>query len=218
MLRSDPVMERLLSQIREDDVFADIGANMGLYSIRVATHEPAPRIVYAFEPAPAPYLTLLKNIKLNGCEDTCCPMPTLIGADRGFVEFSMHSLDPSDGTGHVAVGDERPCLPTGHLWAPLSVTTKVPIVSISELVRTGVIEQPTVVKIDTEGYEAQVIKGMNHEIDRVRMLALEIHVGRLVGAPIPQSIVEGLTARGLSPVFHETKGRQEHYLFTRERL
>lgn len=213
MRRANPIMDRLLAEISADDVFLDVGANLGAYSIRAACRQPAPRQVYALEPSTGPYLALLENIDLNACGDRCLPLPVAVGAQDGFVEFKVDSLDPSTGTSHVASDREASHEPTGALWKPSLITTRVPCFTIDRLVESGTIEQPTVVKIDVEGFEGEVMKGMRGAAPGIRLLSVEIHPDRLVGAASPEALIEEITDLGFEEIASGGRGRQKHYLF-----
>lgn len=54
----------LKSVLRDGEVFLDIGANLGWYSLALGRHCPTSRI-YAFEPIPSTVEMLEKNIRLN---------------------------------------------------------------------------------------------------------------------------------------------------------
>ena len=82
----------------------------------------------------------------------------LLGAERGYHAFRMHSVDPTDGSGHVADDDETPYFPTGQLWQPSPATTTVPVATVDQLVADKVIDPPTVIKIDTEGFEGLILQ------------------------------------------------------------
>lgn len=51
--------------LKDNDVFFDVGANMGWYSINMALSNPKLKI-YCFDPIPNTYDFLVKNLKLNG--------------------------------------------------------------------------------------------------------------------------------------------------------
>ena len=213
MERAEPIMELLLREFSTQDVFLDVGANFGAYTIRAARLPASPRRIYAVEPSPGPYTALLENISLNGVGDTCAPLAVVIGRGDGFVTFAVDSLDPSTGTSHVSSPHEAAHRPTGALWKPLSVTTTVPCFSIDNLVESGTIEPPTVVKIDAEGYEGDIIAGMRRSASGVRVLALEIHPDRLQGAPSPDALLREIERLGFEEVATAGTGRQQHHLF-----
>jgi FkbM family methyltransferase len=59
------MQKRVAKELRRGDVFYDVGANVGFYSMLAATlNDPGP--VYAFEPVPANLGYLYKHIELNG--------------------------------------------------------------------------------------------------------------------------------------------------------
>jgi FkbM family methyltransferase len=213
MRHANPIMDRLLAEICADDVFLDVGANFGAYAIRAARHDPAPRRVYAIEPSAGPYLALLENIALNGCHDLCQPLPVVVGAADGFVEFKIDSLDPSTATSHVLSNREASHRPTGALWDPCPITTRVPCCGIDGLVAGGVIEAPTIAKIDVEGYEGEAFKGMRESAASIRWLAVEIHPDRLVGTPSVDALLQEISEMGFEADASDSRGRQEHYLF-----
>ena len=202
-----------MREFSTQDVFLDVGANFGAYTIRAARLPESPRRIYAVEPSPGPYTALLENISLNGVGDTCAPLAVVIGRGDGFVTFAVDSLDPSTGTSHVSSPHEAAHRPTGALWKPLSVTTTVPCFSIDNLVESGTIEPPTVVKIDAEGYEGDIIAGMRRSASGVRVLALEIHPDRLQGAPSPDALLREIERLGFEEVATAGTGRQQHHLF-----
>ena len=213
MRRANPIMERLLDEIGAADVFLDIGAATGAYSVRAACSSPAPRQVYAIEPSAAPYLALLENIGLNACGDRCLPIPVAIGADACFVDFKIDSLDRSTETSHVMGDNEAAHAPTGALWKPFSISTRVPCFSVDQLVEAGAIQRPTVVKIDTEGYEGLVLQGMRRVAPEVRWLAVEVHPDRLVGSPSEEALLQEIADLGFEQVAADGRGRQRHLLF-----
>lgn len=56
-------------QLRKGDVFIDVGAHIGKYTILVAKIVGKEGLVIAIEPNPENYETLLENIKLNNLKN-----------------------------------------------------------------------------------------------------------------------------------------------------
>lgn len=213
MGRDNPILAALTEGLAGDDVFVDIGANFGTYAIAAATSHTPPRAVYAFEPAPGPYLALLENIKLNQCEDRCHPIPIGIGNHEGWIEFQIDTLDASTATSHVIGDAEASHVPTGALWKANPMRLAVPCSSIDVLVATGVMEAPTVVKIDVEGFETEVIKGMSATLGSIRRMAVEVHPDRLADGTDAGGFVHSIEKAGFRVADSVKKGRQHHYLF-----
>src|ERR1700681_3691909 len=62
-LHEFPDMGYLLHVLREDDLFVDVGANVGSYTILACSVRRARG--FAFEPVPTTYKRLFENIRLN---------------------------------------------------------------------------------------------------------------------------------------------------------
>lgn len=60
------VMDEIVTQ---GDIFVDIGASIGYFSLQIAKNIGKEGHVYAFEPAPERFATLKKNININDCNN-----------------------------------------------------------------------------------------------------------------------------------------------------
>lgn len=147
------VLEDLIKELRPDDVFFDIGAGLGLH-----TCLPAKKIrdgkVIAVEPDPRNLGQLKKNIRLNRL-DNIRILKLALADFEGTSEFNGYTINQSsDETGlrvNSAVGDN--------------------------LVSQGQVPQPDVIKIDVEGSEPLVIKGLKNVLrdEACRLLYCEVH-------------------------------------------
>jgi FkbM family methyltransferase len=129
----------MLHFIRPGDLFVDVGANAGSYTILAGAARGAS--VFAIEPVPATFERLRKNIGLNGLDTRVKCLNIGAGSERGVIRFTSGM----DTVNHVlAAGeDEQNSIPVDIL--PL------------DSVLVG--ETPALLKIDVEGYETLVIAG-----------------------------------------------------------
>lgn len=127
----------LLHLLRPDDLFVDIGANIGSYSILAAAEIGARTI--SFEPVPSTFQRLSDNIAINHVTHLATPLNMALGNQKGVVHFTTHM----DSINHVATPGEQN-------------TIEVPI-DLLDTVLAG--SSPTLMKIDVEGFETDVIKG-----------------------------------------------------------
>jgi FkbM family methyltransferase len=127
--------------LRSEDLFVDIGANVGMYSIWVAGSTGAH--VICFEPVPETFLALNQNIRLNCLDRLIDPCQLAIGDADGEIMMTAykgaldHAIDTSDRT-HRDTG------------------TRVPLKSLDSVLPE---RTPFALKIDVEGYELRVLKG-----------------------------------------------------------
>jgi len=137
----------------ENGLIVNIGANIGLFSIYLAQKKR--QAVLAIEPNPEAYSLLLKNIKMNGCEDSVRVENVCIGNSVGEVDFAVidgRSEYSSIGKiVHPSVADLKQRI------------IKVPIKPLNAL--TGS-EKVSLMFIDTEGAEAMVFQGGAEVIKR----------------------------------------------------
>lgn len=169
---------RLLSAMRRRrgcDVFLDIGANLGLYALRVASEGLAARVL-AFEPDRRSLHQLAANLYLNRLSD----------------RVELHEVAVSDRPG-TARFQPAPETSTGQSHLSAEGVRKVACDTVDA--RLGGASGLTVfAKIDVEGHEAAAIAGMRRTLAQNRVfLQVESFAANLprVGA--------ALAAAGLAP-------------------
>ena len=128
----------VLHALRPADVFADIGANVGSYSVLAGGVAGAK--VVAVEPLPATFAKLQRNIAFNNMTDRISAHCLGISSEVGTLKF-VSSLDTMN---RVALHDED--VPT----VEVAVTTLDLLFADTK---------PTFIKIDVEGHEKWVIEG-----------------------------------------------------------
>src|SRR5262249_23140297 len=143
-------LDWLRQNLREGDVFFDVGANIGLYSIFAAKLRPSCR-VFAFEPEAHNFSRLCRNLLLNGVSNvTPCSFPI---SDREAFE-------------HLYVYDLRPGSALHSLGAPSafragreSLQQGTLGVSLDALVREFELPAPALLKLDVDGNEEKILGG-----------------------------------------------------------
>jgi len=175
----------VLHFLKPDDLFLDVGANVGSFTI-LATSARKARTV-AFEPVPATFSRLVANVELNDLAPRVTLVNKAVGASPGFVAFTQTS---SLSNHAVAPGE-----------APKS-SVEVRIVTLDVAVT---IDRPCLVKIDVEGFESQVLQGAVGTLRNPHVQAILIEMignGRRYGfdeAQIPPLMQD----YGVSPYSYE---------------
>lgn len=173
--------------MRPGDVFYDIGANVGAYSL-VAAHlaGEAGRVV-AFEPGYASFAHLCDNIFLNGFESRVIPVSLPVGASTAIAPFNYQRLYP---------GHARHMLGGEHGDDPARITFRQQAlgVTLDDLRRWFALPQPAHVKIDVDGTEMDVLAGGRavFESPALRSVFLEVE------EPNSDAVMQLFESRGFS--------------------
>jgi FkbM family methyltransferase len=153
-------MKRLLA---EGEVFYDVGANVGFFSLAGARHVGPAGAVYAFEPVPENAAAIRASAGLNGLSN---------------LEVVEKAAGRTSGRDRLLLVED---LSWSHLesqgWHPRTRDTlEIEIVAIDELVAAGAMRPPQLVKIDVEGAEIDVLEGMRATIEQHRpAIVCELH-------------------------------------------
>ena len=151
----------LVGYLRPGHVFYDIGANVGFFSVLAARLVGTGGKVYAFEPFPQSAEAIRKNAALNGFEQ--------------IVEVWQGAVSDRSGIGRLSIRGECNTFRLEDKAEP-DRSVAVPLYVIDELVTGKKIRPPDLVKIDVEGHEVQVLRGMQETIRCYRPVILcEVH-------------------------------------------
>jgi FkbM family methyltransferase len=167
---NEPTIEKaLLDMLHEGDVFYDIGANIGWYSLLAARKTLAP--VVAFEPSVRNAAILQQNAATNRLAVTT--IPAAVSDVDGWATF----LDRSSLEGRL---DKDDCEAQAERRAkrnrPRARTHPVPVVTVDSFLAASEQQPPAVVKIDVEGAELGVLRGMVDTLAATRpRLLIELH-------------------------------------------
>ena len=159
------------SNVIPGDVFYDIGACAGSYTM-VAGREVGPEgQVVAFEPNLNNVVHLFGNLSLNNYMDRVQVVTSALHDKEGFFKFYYSSSSP--GTSGAQLGTP---VTEGLHYTPCAMELKHAI-TVDRLLQLGVIRPPNVVKLDVDGNEFLVLKGMAETLDlpSLRTLQVEVH-------------------------------------------
>ena len=171
----EPQTERFIRQnVKPGMTVLDIGANTGYMTILLADMVGALGQVHAFEPMPANYELLRKNVDTNGLNQV--HLHTFALSDRKGTA-TLH-IDPGNDGGNT-IGNV-----TGKGWSGHSAISVATETLDEFLARTG-IRKVDFIKIDVEGSESLVFAGARKLLSRPDAPLIVCEVGdpaqRLVG-------------------------------------
>ncbi len=208
--RKEPETIRWIEEhVKPGDVFYDVGANVGAYSLVAAKHGHGDVRVLAFEPSFGTYAALCRNVIVNGCEASITPYPFCLSAAPGRIAFAHSSLEPGSAL-HLASAD-------GAKETVASVYRQEMLaLSVDALVTQFGFPVPSHLKIDVDGTELDVLRGAAGTLrsDRVRSLQVEVSPRE----PSAAEVVRLLSESGFRLVSQAARGggdRWSNYLFVR---
>lgn len=147
--------------------FMDIGANIGIYSLYCASLDPG-RPIDAFEPHKANYSRLRDNMKLNRVYSATLHN-IAIGAERGRTIFYVNNTE----TGTSGSQIDKPIDEYGKVFEASSEEVFCDTLDNLLKNRGGVY-----VKIDVDGHEWDIIKGIGQRGVRIKSLLVEVNHDR----------------------------------------
>ena len=179
----------LLHLLRSGDLFIDIGANSGSYTILASSVVGANSL--AIEPAPSAYARLVANIKLNQMESRVDARNVGLSSEVGQFLLTVDS----DTTNHLVAGEttER--------------TTLVDVYTADNIC-SG--QSPTLIKIDVEGWELEVLKGAHDTLNNQSLLAIILEIngsGEKLGVA-DERVLDYLLKFGFEPYHYEPFSRR----------
>jgi len=140
----------LLHFLRPGDVFVDVGANIGSYTVLASAVCGAE--VIAFEPDPDTMRDLRANVEINGMESRVELVEAALGSRDGSIEFTVGQ----DTVNHVATSAD-------------SNTRRVTMRRLDDVLEE---RKPRLLKMDVEGYEGEVIAGAEQTLRDTSLAAV----------------------------------------------
>jgi FkbM family methyltransferase len=161
-----PIQRVLSAHLRAGDVFYDVGANVGFFTLIAARRLGPAGAVYAFEPVSENAATISRNVRLNGFTNTVV-LQAAVDANSGVGEMLLTGWD---GGASLAQAANPPAMPTDR--------RTVRVFAIDDAIKAERFRPPTLIKIDVEGAEAGAIVGMEATLRRHKpVLVYEIDDG-----------------------------------------
>jgi FkbM family methyltransferase len=143
------------SNIEPGEIVYDVGANIGVYTVLAAKRVGTGGKVYAFEPHGASFVRLLQNIVVNNLQDGVVASNIALDAEQGFFTFEYLHIDAGQSGSQLLSQDN-----VTSAEHPGEVSEMKYAASIDSLIASGGFERPDHVKIDVDGRELPILRGM----------------------------------------------------------
>lgn len=158
-----PMQEALVAELRPGATVYDIGANVGFVTLLAARLVGPTGRVIAFEPVPENVAAIRHNLALNGI-DWAEVVETAVAEKPGSATLILSDVSAFSRLATVNV-------PTGARGQ-----IEVGVTSVDEFLAAGLAPPPDFVKIDVEGAELEVVRGMRQTLaDHHPTIMCEVH-------------------------------------------
>lgn len=152
----------VMNFLRPGDVFVDVGANVGYYTMIAASAVGSAGKIYAFEPNPQVASLLRTSVNRATAGEQVTIETAALGADNGTA--TLHLPEAEWNTGEASLlsysGNER------------GKSLSVPITTLDQYCVVNKVARIRLMKIDVEGGELEVLAGAHDVLERIRPEAI----------------------------------------------
>jgi FkbM family methyltransferase len=214
LLTKEPETIRWIDGFAPTDVFWDIGANVGVYSLYAALRSVA---TVAFEPSSGNYYLLNRNIEINHMGDRISAL-CLAFDDSTRLEF-FNMRDTALGGAHrtFAHGESQ----RGESFVPAFSQSMVGF-AVDQFIEQFAPAFPTHIKVDVDGGELRIVRGARRTIAdrRVQSVLIELDASRpdYCGEVMEEMHRAGLTrvsGEDAQECYDSPSGGIQNYIFRR---
>lgn len=206
-------LDWLDEQFKNDDLLYEIGANIGVYSLYGALKNPGGRI-YAFEPETKNFSRLCANLMRNRISNVV-PCSFAVARKLGFDFFYVGNQEA--GSALHSYGRPSDFLPIND---SASFSQGMLGCSLDELISHFHLPDPTLLKIDVDGNEEEILLGAMSTLtsSKLRSILIEICVREGESVSSMQTMIE---AKGFRLVrksdwtFKQQGMLSQNYIFVR---
>jgi len=137
-------------QLQEGDVLLDVGANIGVYTIYAALRVGPRGHVFAVEPHLRNAVALLENVYANGFQERVTVLTVALCDVPKVARFDYREWDIGSSDSQLDTETRTPAFGGELKFAQ----------SIDALVHCGAIRSPDLIKVDVDGLEPLIVRGM----------------------------------------------------------
>jgi len=157
------VYDGILGFVNLESIVIDIGANIGIFSIRAGKKASLGK-VFCFEPEPRNFEILNKNIRVNNMESLFVVKQKAVADTVRFTRFYFDEYNSGGGSLYnTEIGKKSGLL-------------EVRTTTLNDIFEYYKIKQCDVLKLDCEGAEGEILTSTNPEIfPKIKSMAIEWH-------------------------------------------
>ena len=213
LFTKEPDTIRWIESFRHEDVFCDIGANIGLYSVYAALRG---NRVLAFEPEAQNYAVLNRNIHANNLDHLIDAYNIALSCETRVSHLYLPEVIPGGALNNL----DEPLDHNRESFKP-AFRQSVLAFTLDEFLEKLGHPTPHHIKIDVDGIESAVVAGLRHTLADRNIRSVLVELNRSLPADL--EIIQLLKAQGFiveseyhSPLFDEGRFKDVfNYIFRR---
>ncbi len=173
--REPEILEWIKKFFKKNDIFYDIGANVGAYALVATKLLDNQLTVYAFEPGFQNFHQLNKNILLNKCSEYIIALPIALSDQTNLDTFYYNNLI-AGGALHTL---GSPIDYKGDRFKPVC-EQKILAYRLDDFIAGFKIPAPNHLKLDVDGIEFKILKGASRTLAsaQLRTIFVEVEEGK----------------------------------------
>jgi len=153
-----------IKSFKQSDVFFDVGANVGLYSIMASKLMNIK--TYAFEPDLMNARILYENIIKNNISNLVTILPFALADYNYCADLYLKTLSYGDALHNLDSKNQN--IESDH-----EAKVSIPAFSLDTIIKTLNLDKPTKIKIDVDGIEIRILKGAKIALATVDEIIVE---------------------------------------------
>ena len=176
--------------VKEKDYCLDIGANMGFYTIWFSKYT---KKILSFEPDKKNFQRLYQNLRINELDKFIVSYNIALGAEERLVQFTNNM----DGENHISLSENEN-------------TEKVQCRKLENVLKENNIRYVKYIKIDVEGFEIFVLKGLTDYLEQKKIEVIQIEINKTLsnsGTTVSQ-LLDYLESFGYSLCSYDVAGKK----------
>lgn len=185
------LVEWIEANFKAGEVFFDVGANVGAYSLVATKFLNGDLRVYSFEPSFVTFGQLCRNVQLNQLSESISPLQIALAENTGIEILNYNNLEPG-GALH-ALGS---CIDyKGDAFEPVYRQPAIAF-CMDDLLKVLKLPTPNHIKIDVDGIELPILRGASRTLGDSSLRSVMVELEK--GTPDESNTIALLNAAGFS--------------------
>jgi FkbM family methyltransferase len=164
------LIKSLHSNVKSLNTVIDVGANIGQFTYRILNYYNKPNI-YCFEPLPEAYRDLVRNFRKN---QNVRFFNFCLGSEEGMIDFYVNKFSQASSALKISENQK-----TFFPFTKISKKIVIPVKRLDDLSAEINLESPVLLKLDTQGFEKNVLIGCEKILSKVDYLLFETSFVRM---------------------------------------